>query len=1372
MTETPKQLFAEPSAAAQRPLPSPVRERWEILRSGMVNLYRYDQQEFHFEQGRLLLRGNNGTGKSRVLALQLPFLLDGEVHPDRIEPDRDQAKRIEWNLLMGRYSDRMGYTWIEFGKRDAEGTERFTTLGCGLSAIEGRGLVDKWFFITPRRIGQDFTLVSAGGIVANRERLAQALGNQGRIFRTARDYRRAVDETFFKLGEARYDALVSLLIQLRQPQLSRTLDEERLSQALGEALPPVSQQVMGDIAEAFRELESDRKVLSDFRAAYDAVIQFLSEYRIYARIAARRRSDGVRNAHNHYEATARKLRTAETLHEKAAEQLKMVADQIRQLGIAEESCQSTVSAFANSPQMKDAQALDRAERSATNLRRDVGIAAEDKERTAAALVGAAEQKELAEREAAAAGESAGTALRHVEKLAAAAGMNDEHTKVFMPINLEDIKYPASVETARKNANDELSRREKNIRHVRKRSEEVKHAEQNLNVAKEFQDEMAGQHTEAVERVSVSESQFSASVAELAEAYGRWHGSLREIHPAAPEEMAAWLAEWQDEPEQVCPLADAVHAAATNAQQEIARERTEAQQRHGTATEELSLLNEEKTRLAAGHHEPPPVPYTRDAAARLNRPGAPLWQVCEFAEKLPADQRAGLEAALESSGLLDAWITPDGLLLDAQDTAILSDANSEKLYAHSLAEVLCPAVDRKDPGAAALSDRTVAGVLERIRLGSPDESARSGACVDLAGHWQLGPLRGYWLKAAPAYVGHAAREEDRRRRLALVEERIAETSRQIDAARAAIEGADARAAAAEAERRAAPTDTACRNAAAKMTQARLAADTLREKLNQSDARVMELRGELNRTIATRNQEAEDLGIRQWVDDLQKLEDDVRNYGRALSEFWPLVSSLLTSRRDATSAARRYESAAEEDRRYDERLQTVEKKAAAAEAEARVLRETVGASVDQVMAELTAARAELAQVQKNKEDAGERRTTLLLEQTTHARDAANLQEQIEAQLAQRQQAIEQLATYVKTATLAVACPDLSVPAPVDWSATTAVDLARDMEARLADVDHSDAAWSRVQKTIYQQVTDLDGSLSSQGYESRREQHGDLLVVTMPYQGRILNMAELPGALGAEVQERQMILDQRERDVLEKYLIGELARHLHDRIHEAEKLVHEMNEELRRRPTSTGMMLRFTWEPRDDGPSGLAEARKKLLSANVTWSPDEQKALGAFLQEQIQNEQKNTEAGTWLEHLTAALDYRRWHRFGIERQQDGQWKKLTRRTHGTGSGGEKAIALTIPQFAAAAAHYQSAAPDSPRLILLDEAFVGVDGDMRAKCLGLLHAFDLDFMMTSEREWCCYPTLPGVAIYQLAVRPGIDAVGVTRWIWNGHERKKDGAD
>src|SRR5215510_4129538 len=182
-------------------IPSPQRERWQPLRSGFVNLYRYDCEEFHYENGRLLLRGNNGTGKTRVLALQLPFLLDGEVNPQRLEPDADASKRVEWNLLMDRYPDRTGYTWIEFGRSQQDGEQRvkeqYLTLGCGLSAAEGKAGVRQWFFITTQRVGAHLELVSDSGQVLGKDRLREKIGSDGRLFEAVGAYRRAVNEALF-----------------------------------------------------------------------------------------------------------------------------------------------------------------------------------------------------------------------------------------------------------------------------------------------------------------------------------------------------------------------------------------------------------------------------------------------------------------------------------------------------------------------------------------------------------------------------------------------------------------------------------------------------------------------------------------------------------------------------------------------------------------------------------------------------------------------------------------------------------------------------------------------------------------------------------------------------------------------------------------------------------------------------------------------------------------------------------------------------------------------------------------------------------------------------------------------------------------------
>jgi hypothetical protein len=85
----------------------------------------------------------------------------------------------------------------------------------------------------------------------------------------------------------------------------------------------------------------------------------------------------------------------------------------------------------------------------------------------------------------------------------------------------------------------------------------------------------------------------------------------------------------------------------------------------------------------------------------------------------------------------------------------------------------------------------------------------------------------------------------------------------------------------------------------------------------------------------------------------------------------------------------------------------------------------------------------------------------------------------------------------------------------------------------------------------------------------------------------------------------------------------------------------------------------------------------------------------------------AGGLLDELARALDYRRWHRFRVERWQDGHWRKLS----GPASSGERALGLTVPLFAAVASFYgQGSYPLAPRLMLLDEAFAGIDDSARA--------------------------------------------------------------
>ena len=147
--------------------------------------------------------------------------------------------------------------------------------------------------------------------------------------------------------------------------------------------------------------------------------------------------------------------------------------------------------------------------------------------------------------------------------------------------------------------------------------------------------------------------------------------------------------------------------------------------------------------------------------------APLWRCVDFDASLGSAERAGLEAALEASGLLDALVTPEGGLLDPEslDTAIAEASAAGR----TLAGWLAPDPAGPQPAGA------VAAALAVVGAGP---APASEAWVDLDGRWANGALSGRWAKEQAEFVGASARAAARARR-------IAEIDRQMELLAAAI-----------------------------------------------------------------------------------------------------------------------------------------------------------------------------------------------------------------------------------------------------------------------------------------------------------------------------------------------------------------------------------------------------------------------------------------------------------------------------------------------------------------------------------------------------------------------------------------------------------
>ncbi|MGW1927447.1 TIGR02680 family protein, partial [Streptomyces massasporeus] len=131
VTEFPSQR--RPEETAERPFAraADAVHRWQPHRAGILNVWRYYDETFTFHQGRLLLRGQNGSGKSKALELLLPFLFDASLRPNRLSTFGGSERTMHWNMLGEGASGktRVGYVWMEFRRVDDDGGERW--FGCG-----------------------------------------------------------------------------------------------------------------------------------------------------------------------------------------------------------------------------------------------------------------------------------------------------------------------------------------------------------------------------------------------------------------------------------------------------------------------------------------------------------------------------------------------------------------------------------------------------------------------------------------------------------------------------------------------------------------------------------------------------------------------------------------------------------------------------------------------------------------------------------------------------------------------------------------------------------------------------------------------------------------------------------------------------------------------------------------------------------------------------------------------------------------------------------------------------------------------------------------------------------------------------------------
>ena len=1349
--------IASPAAVQAHP------HRFRLNRAGILNVWQYDDQVFEFAGGRMLLRGANGAGKSKTLEMLLPFVLDGDKL--RMTASGRHHTSLLWLMTDGYDgASRIGYLWVEFVRTTDSGEPEWVTCGIGIRASQSARTATTWYFTSPRRVGLDLFLEDGTGPLP-RERCRATVAEDGHFFDSPRQYKQHVGETLFGLAGSRYDELLRLLYWLRQPQVGEDIEPGRLAEILSVALPELDDAAVRAAGGTLDELAAFGEQLARRRQAAAAMTAFAQLYVGYARGAAASRGAELARAHSELSRLDRDIsrRTAELAG--VAESISQNEEGQRAAAARIEQARQRRRDLEDSPEARShREVLALGERA----RELAGRATDSRRHASAAHTQAQNAKKRTDRD----GGTLGRDITNVAEAGRALATDMAALGIRGPIAvsaaLVDPRLPdnpagldaalAGYAEAIGAARPLVGERQAAVQVV---DEAGRRAEQADSKRTSAEDEAARLEVMAeADRARLAESGRAARIAQESFDTGlaAWHADERGVPFGIPGELTA---------ETIEQLGALAREAANPHLSVLAATEAAAGSERMSAERQLTELRRRRAAIEA-EPDPAPDPPALGRGERDSADGSPLWRLVDFPGHLDARQRAGLEAALESAGLLDAWVRLDGQVLSPDQRDVVLSVGP-LVPGRSLADLLAVIVPDESPVTAG----TVRSVLGRIAV---EPAPGVAAAAGLDGSWQLGPLAGRASKSAAQYIGATARAAERARRLAETDALIAEAEKARQSAAAAEEAARDRRSAIEAWLGALPPYGSLLKAWADVqvhleavTRAEAAAREAEQIARQARVAAAAAGRELARLAAAHDLPAAAQALLAYGDRLRKLDAELTDQQGTAGQ---LRGRLTRLREDLAACADLDHQAAE----LEDSARQLGTESEAAASRYEEMRQAAEASVRELEERLAAARAEIG--------AGEElEQQLRAEQTRLAGRQGSLQQALddtgERRVAQEPGVVEAAHRVADLASVPGLLASAGVPADGAYELARGVTAGVKLPPAVAELARQLAALELPERpvteaAVWNRYTEVTSGPAADCEPRVLEQAGMLAVVARDETGE-RPLGELASRLEGVVARDAELLTERERRVFEEHILGDLGEALRARRVEAEELVAAMNRLLDGVTTSQGVRVSLHWRLREDVPADSRQAVALLGRPLGALLPDERQTLRDCLHRLIETSRSEQPELSYVEHLGRALDYRQWFAFRVRYTRpelDGRWLDLHRRS--PLSQGEQKVVCYLPLFAAAAAHFSSvagAAPYAPRFVLLDDAFPKIDVRTHPLLFGLLVDLDLDFVITSERLWGDHETVPSLAIYEALRDPAERGIAQYEHRWDGQRLQAVGA-
>lgn len=1318
--------------------------QWHMHRMGLVDFWYYVNEEFLFNEGHMLLRGSNGSGKSVTMQSFIPLLLDGNKSSERLDSFGTRSRKLENYLLEeeGERDDRIGYLYLEFKRADSD---LYKTIGLGLHARKNKPL-DSWYFVIEdnQRVNKDLFLME-NDLAITKQMLKNKIGVQ--VIDSQRDYMAKVNQALFGFTNSdEYKDVIQLLIQLRSPKLSNSLKPTSINEILSNSLQPLSEEDLRPMSEVITNMDDTKLKLDALKQSYQAAKTINEAYFTYNKSVLLEKTTRYIEEKDELKKLEQNLINTNNstieLNDSLNHSQKVINDLTVEKEILEEERRSLV-------QSDIIQLIDEIDRLKASLIKQENL-----------LQTKTKQEE--------AKESSCIDIKNKYKK-----YQEESEDYLMQLEKEFKELNILQETLDFVEHDIIKNEVMNkpnldfdFTYTKKRIQEEMNAlkeglqlYQQLTINQDKKANLLNEKEQQLVKLEQTESNIVSfqklyldTVEEYKEKFYHLNRENKFILLSNQEltKITNYLQEFEleDNYYKIDQMISDQHQVSLS--KIITKQ---SQLKH-----ELQLIQKTLNELTTQYEywqdlvDLEPVLSDEEKANRQylkeeNIAYRPLYTLLEFEEDTDEKQRDLWEELLNKSGLLNALIVEQkdhdkvlNLRVGMSDRYLFTTASLSSLSPVYLKDIDLNAVMQ-----------TLDITVESIELAH--HYVKLGHMVVTLSHTEKN-----------LYIGKLARERLRQSKLDELTLQIGDLKQQQEQFELDVQQTH--------------TDEELLTKEYNQYPTRYDLESVKKELLQYEAVQKDLLlkiSEIEKEIKIEEEKMHSIN-HQIVEIADKLKisvnyhvfleryDTFEDYLSHLMEFANIHTKYVSKFEQYLSAKNQYEDAIIDlDYLRDERrhlVNEIDKVKQVIDINQDLVKKQGGTDVVKRLDSISSRLSEIPEVMNNTQrKLGELSNSLV-----------NMNQQILI--------IEKEISLQKDKTL-IYQQYYYDEANLHYVLSQEEDV-KDVKKvfHYLNQTKSDKQKLVLQNTLQQIFQNQRPFLQEYNlittpvFDDKEDPFVLRLSIYGRYKGNKIHFTQLLDGLAEDIEIQGALLKENERELIEDILVNDMSRKIRRLIASSEQWVLDMNRFMDDMNTSSGLKLNLEWKSRKAENDEELSSQKlvKLLKTDVhLLKSNDLTQLSSHFQSKIATARKLSEKEevneSFHQIMRHVMDYRNWFDFTIMYEKTGDKKKeLTNNAFYQFSGGEKAMSMYVPLFSAVAAKYATANEDAPMLIALDEAFAGVDEKNIDTMFELIGKFGFDYIMNSQVLWGDYPSVKALAIHELFRPENARYVTVISYTWNGH--------